>query len=70
VKCTTRREVLIPEEVESVKTIPEEPQTTLEELQLADLELHLKEELAAARQTVTERQRYQELFEFAPDAYS
>jgi len=28
-----------------------------------------EEELAAARQTETERQRYQELFEFAPDAY-
>lgn len=62
---------MIPEEVESVKTICEELQITLEELQLADQELHLqKEELVAARQTVeTERQRYQELFEFAPDAY-
>lgn len=62
---------MIPEQVESVKTISEELQNSLEELQVAGEELHAQnEELAAARQTVeTERQRYQELFDFAPDGY-
>jgi PAS domain-containing protein len=43
----------------------------LEELQVSGEELRVQnEELAAARQTVeTERQRYQELFDFAPDGY-
>jgi PAS domain S-box-containing protein len=44
---------------------------TLEELQIADEELRQQnEELALARQLAeVERQRYQELFDFAPDAY-
>jgi PAS domain S-box-containing protein len=44
---------------------------TLEELQVADEELRQQnEELALARQHAeAERQRYQELFDFAPDAY-
>ena len=44
---------------------------TLEELQVADEELRQQnEELALARQHAeAERQRYQELFAFAPDAY-
>lgn len=62
---------MIPEQVESVKRICEELQTSLEELQLAGEDLRVQnEELAAARQAVeTERQRYQELFDFAPDGY-
>jgi PAS domain S-box-containing protein len=46
-------------------------QITLEELQVADEELRQQnEELALARQIAeVERQRYQELFELAPDAY-
>jgi PAS domain S-box-containing protein len=45
--------------------------TSLEELHVAGEELRQQnEELAAARQLLeTERQRYQELFEFAPDGY-
>ncbi|PZV01536.1 MAG: PAS domain-containing sensor histidine kinase [Leptolyngbya sp.] len=52
--------------------------TTLEELSLAVEELHVAEEellaqneqLAAAQQAIeTERQRYQDLFNFAPDGY-
>ena len=49
----------------------EELNVTLEELQVAQEELcQLNEELLASRQLVeAERQRYQELFEFAPDGY-
>jgi PAS domain S-box-containing protein len=49
----------------------DELRTTLEELQVAEEELRQQnEELAAAREAVeAERQRYQELFEFAPDGY-
>jgi PAS domain S-box-containing protein len=49
----------------------QELQITLEELQVADEEIQRQnEELAAARQAAEgERQRYQELFDFAPDAY-
>jgi two-component system sensor histidine kinase UhpB len=49
----------------------EELQNALEELQVAQEELRLQnEELAGARQiTEAERQRYQELFDFAPDGY-
>ncbi|MPV61524.1 PAS domain-containing protein, partial [Burkholderia sp. BE24] len=52
--------------------------TTLQELSLAVEELHVAEEelltqneqLAAAQQAIeTERQRYQDLFNFAPDGY-
>jgi two-component system, NarL family, sensor histidine kinase UhpB len=48
-----------------------ELQNALEELQVAQEELRLQnEELAGARQiTEAERQRYQELFDFAPDGY-
>jgi len=49
----------------------EELQTALEELQVTEAELlQQNQELAAARQTIeAEHQRYQELFEFAPDGY-
>lgn len=49
----------------------EELRVALEELQVAEEELrHQNEELAVARQAVeAERQRYQDLFEFAPDGY-
>jgi len=59
---------LIPEQVESVKRICEELQTSWKNIG-EDLRVQ-NEELAAARQAVeTERQRYQELFDFAPDGY-
>ncbi|MBI3949653.1 MAG: PAS domain-containing protein [Acidobacteria bacterium] len=46
-------------------------QTALEELKVAEEELfEQNEELIAARQALeTERQRYQDLFNFAPDGY-
>lgn len=49
----------------------EELETVLEQLQLAEEELHQQnEDLAIAREAVeAERQRYQNLFEFAPDGY-
>src|SRR4029077_13217635 len=49
----------------------QEFQTTLEELRVAEEELRQQnEELIATRHLIeNERQRYQELFEFAPDAY-
>jgi PAS domain S-box-containing protein len=49
----------------------EELHTALEELRVAEEELREQtEELAATRQAVEwERQRYQDLFEFAPDGY-
>ena len=49
----------------------EDLERALEQLQLAEEELHQQnEELAAAREDVeAERQRYQDLFEFAPDGY-
>lgn len=49
----------------------EELQAVLEELQASEAELrHQNEELVNTRQAVeSERQRYQELFEFAPDGY-
>ena len=47
------------------------PEKLLEQLQLAAAELYQRnEELAAAGEAAeAERQHYQELFEFAPDAY-
>ena len=53
--------------VEAVATL----RTTIEELQTCEEELHQQQEaLAAAQHAVeVERQRYQELFDFAPDAY-
>ncbi len=49
----------------------EELQTALEELQVTEAELlQQNQELAAARETIeAERQRYHELFKFAPDGY-
>ena len=49
----------------------EDLRTALEELHIADEELRQQnEELATARLAVeAERQRYQELFDFAPDGY-
>ena len=49
----------------------EELNTAFEELQVAEEELRAQnEQLIAARRTVeVERQRYQNLFEFAPDGY-
>ncbi|NJR73572.1 MAG: PAS domain S-box protein [Scytonema sp. CRU_2_7] len=49
----------------------EKLQITLEELQVTEEELRQQnEELATSRQTIElERQRYQDLFEFAPDGY-
>lgn len=49
----------------------DEFQTTLEELLVAEEELRAaNEDMAAAREAVEiERQRYQDLFEFAPDGY-
>ncbi|UBF24410.1 PAS domain-containing protein [Kovacikia minuta CCNUW1] len=49
----------------------EELQAVLEELQASEAELHLQNEvLVSTRQAVeSERQRYRELFEFAPDGY-
>ncbi len=61
----------MPEELESVKAVCEQLNTTLEELQVAQEELRQQnEELALTREAaLSERQRYQELFEFAPDSY-
>jgi PAS domain S-box-containing protein len=49
----------------------EELRTFLEELQIAEEELHIQhEQLIETRNEVeTQRQRYQDLFEFAPDGY-
>jgi transcriptional regulator with PAS, ATPase and Fis domain len=67
---------------EKVKQLPLQPQnlleevfeevsTVLEELQVAQEELlQQNQELVTARQAVeAQRQRYQDLFDFAPDAY-
>ncbi len=62
----------LPEEQKAVfSDAMEELSVTLEELQVAGEELHQQnEELASTRLAVeTERQRYQELFNFAPDGY-
>jgi PAS domain S-box-containing protein len=62
---------LIPKELESVKAVSEQLNTTLKALQVAQEELRQQnEELAATRQAAeAERQRYQELFEFTADGY-
>lgn len=59
------------QETELLTNSMEELYTALEELQVAGEELNQQNEaLAAAHQAVeVERQRYQDLFEFAPDAY-
>lgn len=52
-------------------TCLEELRVAVEELQVAEEELHQQNEVLVAAQSSidTERQRYQDLFEFAPDAY-
>ncbi|MGH8070339.1 MAG: ATP-binding protein [Candidatus Entotheonellia bacterium] len=67
-----KQAVRAPEEREPILSeVFQDLQITLEELQVADEELRQQnEELAMARQIAeVERQRYQELFDFAPDAY-
>ena len=67
-----KQAVKAPEEREPILSeVFQDLQITLEELQVADEELRQQnEELAMARQIAeVERQRYQELFDFAPDAY-
>ncbi|MBI3949361.1 MAG: sigma 54-interacting transcriptional regulator [Acidobacteria bacterium] len=61
-----------PEQQEVLKANAfEDLSVTVEELQIADEELRQQKDELAAAQTIVEaeRQRYQELFEFAPDAY-
>ncbi len=60
-----------PQQVELLADSLEELRIALEELHVAEEELRQQnEELAAAREVVErERQRYQDLFEFAPDGY-
>jgi PAS domain S-box-containing protein len=55
----------------SIPELMESLSTALEELHVAGAELqNQNEELIAARHSIeTERQRYQEMFEFAPDGY-
>lgn len=57
-------EVLLPQALEDIHIL-------VEELQVADMELHTQNDLLASAQLVVEaeRQRYQDLFEFAPDGY-
>ncbi len=54
-----------------IRSVNEELRLTLEKLQIAQAELQQQtEQLESAQRTIaTERQRYQDLFEFAPDAY-
>ncbi|AFZ24086.1 PAS domain S-box [Cylindrospermum stagnale PCC 7417] len=73
VHCQTHnhfRQLVEADSVEALQ-INEELQQTLEELQVVEEELRQQnEELAVAREIVElERQRYQDLFEFAPDGY-
>src|ERR1051326_5121470 len=60
-----------PEDPELQAVAFEQLQNALEELRVVEEELREQnDELAAAREAVeAERQRYQELFEFAPDGY-
>lgn len=66
-RAWTKLPVSQPELLEAL----EEFQTTIEELQVTEAELlQQNQELAAAREAIeAERQRYQDLFEFAPDGY-
>jgi PAS domain S-box-containing protein len=59
------------QEPDAIATSLEELQTALEELRVADEELRQQnEELMLTRATAeAQRQRYQELFDFAPDGY-
>jgi PAS domain S-box-containing protein len=54
-----------------LQEVLEELSTSLEELQVTGEELRIQnDELLASRQTIeTDRQRYRELFDFAPDGY-
>jgi len=63
----TKFPILQPELLEAL----EELQTALEELQVTEAELMVQnQELVAAREVIeAERQRYHDLFEFAPDGY-
>jgi PAS domain S-box-containing protein len=60
-----------PQQLETMATVFEQLSTALEELQVASEELYQQhQELFVTQQDLAaERQRYQELFEFAPDAY-
>jgi len=60
-----------PQQLETMATVFEQLSTALEELQVASEELYQQhQELLVTQQDLAaERQRYQELFEFAPDAY-
>ncbi|MFN6481373.1 MULTISPECIES: PAS domain S-box protein [unclassified Nostoc] len=71
--CQTQNYLKLWVEAQSAKImqVNQELQQALEELQVVEEELREQnEELAVARELVElERQRYQDLFEFAPDAY-
>lgn len=73
IRCQTQNQLKRWVEAQSAEVIQvnEELQQTLEELQVIEEELRQQnEELAVAREIAElERQRYQDLFEFAPDAY-
>lgn len=66
-----RADELAPPQIDIKSAALEELHSALEELHVAEEELRAQnEELAIARAIVeAERQRYQELFEFAPDGY-
>lgn len=66
-----RTDELSPPQLDITPAALEELETALEELNVAEEELRAQnEELALARASVeAERQRYHELFEFAPDGY-
>ncbi|MEA5624570.1 PAS domain S-box protein [Nostoc sp. UHCC 0251] len=71
--CQTQNNLKLWVEAQSaeIMQVNQELQQALEELQVVEEELRgQNEELAVARELVElERQRYQDLFEFAPDAY-
>ncbi|MEH2175954.1 PAS domain S-box protein [Nostoc sp.] len=71
--CQTQNNLKLWVEAQSVEImqVNQELQQALEELQVVEEELREQnEELAVARELVElERQRYRDLFEFAPDAY-
>lgn len=79
IEATRRRVVVLHHQVGNAASPPHqviekafgELETTLDELSIAEEEVQQQnEELAAAREALeAERQRYQDLFEFAPDAY-
>ncbi|WP_375503298.1 PAS domain S-box protein, partial [uncultured Nostoc sp.] len=73
VRCQTQNNLKLWVEAQSaeIMQVNQELQLALEELQVVEEELREQnEELAVARELVElERQRYQDLFEFAPDGY-